>query len=323
MPMKKVESRQRSRHKRPGISLKVLGKRLERLSAENGNKVGEMRMKRVLVVEDDRAVRRLLGEILSKAGYSVDAAEDGVEGLEKLGKKRYDLMLLDIWMPRMTGMEVLANLRNQPHPPRVVVMTADNAPETMISAVREQAYHYISKPFETRALLETVKTALAAKAEPAPIEVISARPDWVELLAPCDLDTAERIQVFLERLKADLPEEVRDSVGRAFRELLMNAMEWGGKLDPNRRVRIACLRAKRMLLYRIADPGSGFRLEDLSHAAVGNSPDQPLNHVKVREEKGLRPGGFGLAMTRAMVDELLFNESRNEVVFVKYLDKPA
>lgn len=277
-------------------------------------------MKRILVVDDDRAIRSLLVEVLNTGGYTVGTAGDGVEGLEKLKEKRYDLMLLDIWMPKMTGLQVLAELQNEPHPPRVVVMTADNTPETMISAVREQAYQYIAKPFENHALLETVKTALTAKPEPAPIVVISARPDWVELLAPCDLDTAERIQVFLERLKADLPEDVRDSVGRAFRELLLNAMEWGGKLDPNRRVRIACLRAKRMLLYRIADPGSGFRLEDLPHAAVGNPPDQPFNHLKVREEKGLRAGGFGLAMTRAMVDELLFNEARNEVVFVKYLD---
>ena len=113
--------------------------------------------------------------------------------------------------------------------------------------------------------------------------------------------------------------EVRESVSSAFRELLFNAIEWGGKLDPSRRVRIAYLRAGRMLLYRIADPGQGFQLENLEHAAVGQASGDPVAHVQVREDKGLRPGGFGLMMVRAQVDELLYNEKRNEVVFVKYL----
>jgi anti-sigma regulatory factor (Ser/Thr protein kinase) len=100
---------------------------------------------------------------------------------------------------------------------------------------------------------------------------------------------------------------------------LLNAIEWGGKLDPTRRVRIAYLRAKRMLLYRIADPGSGFRLDELPHAAI-TYPDDPIEHMRVRDEKGLRPGGFGLLLVQAKVDELIYNEARNEVVFVKYLD---
>ena len=89
---------------------------------------------------------------------------------------------------------------------------------------------------------------------------------------------------------------------------------------PNSPVRIAYLRARRMLLYRIADPGQGFSFRDLTHAAVNNPPTDPMEHASVREEKGLRPGGFGLLMTRQMVDELLYNETHNEVVFVKYLD---
>ena len=85
-------------------------------------------------------------------------------------------------------------------------------------------------------------------------------------------------------------------------------------------VRISCIRARRMLLYRIADPGEGFSLEHLTYAAINNPDDDPLHHAFVREEKGLRPGGLGLAITREVVDELIYNEARNEVVFVKYLD---
>ena len=75
-----------------------------------------------------------------------------------------------------------------------------------------------------------------------------------------------------------------------------------------------------MLLYRIADPGQGFKLADLAHSAISNAPDRPLDHAAVREEQGLRAGGFGIFLVREMVDELIYNEAHNEVVFVKYLD---
>jgi anti-sigma regulatory factor (Ser/Thr protein kinase) len=218
----------------------------------------------------------------------------------------------------MTGLDVLARLRAEGLDPRVLVMTSDDTPETMLQALRGQALGFVGKPIDPAALSGMVEEALAKASVPG-IEVISARPNWVELVVPCDRAAAARIEGFLAHLDADLTPELRESVGYAFRELLLNAIEWGGKLDPSRKVRIAYLRAKRMLLYRIADPGTGFRREDLSHAAIAHEND-PIEHMRVREEKGLRPGGFGLLLVSAKVDELLYNEARNEVVFVKYLD---
>jgi CheY-like chemotaxis protein/anti-sigma regulatory factor (Ser/Thr protein kinase) len=276
-------------------------------------------MKQILVVEDDRPTRHLLSRVLKNAGFAVSTAKDGVEGLRQLRKKEFDLVLLDVWMPRMSGLELLEQLRHEPRRPKIVVMTSDNTPETLLRAVREQAYQYIGKPIQPKAVVALVSDALAASPVP-PIEVLSARPDWVELLVPCEMGAAERIQGFLARLDADLSEDVRGSIGQVFHEMLINAIEWGGQLDPNRKVRISYLRARRMVLYRIADPGPGFKPEDLDHAAVSYAPDQLLEHVTVRKEKGMRPGGFGILMSRAMVDELIYNEAHNEVVFVKYLD---
>jgi len=275
-------------------------------------------MKKILVVEDDRTTRHLLSRVLKKAGFSVATAPDGAQGLRRLRSETFHLVLLDIWMPRMNGLELLAHLRNQRTRPKAVVMTSDNTPETVLRAIREQAYHYITKPLDPKAVIALVTEALAASPVP-PIEVISARPDWVELLVPCEMSAADRLQSFLARLDADLPADLRDSVGQVFHEMLVNAIEWGGKLDPNRKVRIAYVRARRMVLYRIADPGTGFQVEDLTHAAVSYAPDQLLNHLGHRQKKGLRPGGFGILMARAMADELIYNERHNEVLFVKYL----
>ena len=277
-------------------------------------------MQKILVAEDDRPLRHTLHEMLKTAGFSITVAKDGLEALQKLKRKRFDLVLLDIGLPGVNGLEVLTHLRAQPVRPKVVVMTADDTPNTVLRAVREQAYQYVRKPFPPKTMVELVTRALAASPEVPPIEVLSAEAHWVELLVPCQIEAAERIQSFLMGLEADLPDHVRESVGLAFHELLINAVEWGGKLDPNRRVRIAYLRGRRMLLYRIADPGPGFDLEGLTHAAVGKPSSEPCEHMRVREEKGLRPGGFGLLLVRQMVDELLYNEARNEVLFVKYTE---
>jgi CheY-like chemotaxis protein/anti-sigma regulatory factor (Ser/Thr protein kinase) len=275
-------------------------------------------MKKILIVDDDATTRHVVRRVLTGAGFSVAVAKDGVEGLKALKTRRFDLLLLDVWMPRLTGLELLAKLRATKARPRVIVMTSDDTPQTVLETVREKAFKYVHKPVEALALLQTVREVLAA-ADPPAVEVISARPEWVELIVPCTREAAERLQTVMAQLDTDLPFETRESIGYAFRELLLNAIEWGGRLDPKRTVRIACLRTPRMLMYRIADPGTGFRIDELPHAAIGQPSDDPIAHMHVREAKGLRPGGFGLLMVRESVDDLIYNEKRNEVVFVKYL----
>ncbi len=277
---------------------------------------------RILVADDDRTTRFAISSMLKKAGYAVTAAKDGAEALRNIQKKSFDLAFLDIWMPKLTGLEVLARIRAGESRPKIIIMTSDGTPESVLRAIREQAYEYLSKPFPPNEAVEVAARALKQNASP-PIEVISARPHWVELLIPCTREAAQRIQSFLMKLEADLPEDLRSTIGLAFKELLLNAVEWGGKLDPNRKVRIAHVRSSRMLLYRVADPGPGFSFKGLTHAAVGQPADEPVAHVNVRDQLGIRPGGFGITMIRAIADELLYNEAQNEVIFVKYLTSSA
>jgi CheY-like chemotaxis protein/anti-sigma regulatory factor (Ser/Thr protein kinase) len=275
-------------------------------------------MTSILVVDDDRTSRHLTETLLKREGWRVTGARDGVEALKLLRTRKFAVMLLDVWMPRMTGLELLEKMRALKQRPRVIVLTSDDTPVTLLQAVREQAFTYVHKPVDPDLLIETVRETIAAP-ESRPIEVISARPDWVELVVPCTREAADRLQSVMSRMDMDLAPDLRDSIAYAFRELLLNAVEWGGKLDPNRTVRISYLRAKRMLMYRIADPGPGFNIDNLPHAAVGQ-PDSPIAHIDVREAQGLRAGGFGLLTVKSSVDELLYNEKRNEVVFVKYLE---
>lgn len=273
----------------------------------------------ILIVDDHAATREGLRMLLSDAGYAVDSVSDGAEALQKSSESDFKLALLDVQLPGIGGLDLLARWAEQPRAPRVIMMTGVDTTAAALGALRGHAYAFLPKPIVPGQLLEMVSKALS----PAPefnVDVLSARPEWVELLVPCAKDAAERIENFMKYLEADLPDAVREATGLAFRELLLNAIEWGGQLDPTRKVNIACLRAGRMVLYRIADPGAGFRFSERAHAAITQGGPDVIGHMAIREEQGLRPGGFGLMLVRANVDELLYNERQNEVVFIKYLD---
>jgi CheY-like chemotaxis protein len=273
-------------------------------------------MPTILIVEDDRAAREGLCQLLTRAGFSVTAASDGAEALTQLEEQRFDVMLLDLWLPKITGLELLERLRDKPDQPKIIIISADDTPETLLLSLRKQAHQFVRKPIVPADLLALVRSAVASPPGEPAIVVLSARPAWVELLVSCGHDAADRIQSYIVNLDVDLPREIREPMGRIFRELLLDAMEWDGHLDPNRRVRIAYLRARKMLLYRIADAGYGFRASDLPLAAAGHT-GASLQRDGHGGSSLLRPGAL---LARAEVDELLFNEARNEVVVVKYLD---
>jgi CheY-like chemotaxis protein/anti-sigma regulatory factor (Ser/Thr protein kinase) len=276
-------------------------------------------MPEILVCDDDATTREMVQGILKSGGFGVATAADGQAALRALRKSKFDLVLLDIWMPKISGLDLLELLHDEPYIPKIVVMTSDQTSETLLRALRSRVFQFLAKPVEAEPLLRLVNDALSAEPSTPPIEVLSATTSWVELLVPCERLIVHRVQSFLSRLESDLPQEQRESIGLAFRELLNNAIEWGGRLDPNQKVRISYVRTERALLYRIDDPGPGFRPEDLKHAAINNPLDDPLAHTQAREEKGLRPGGLGLLLTKSLVDELVYNEAHNQVVLIKYL----
>jgi CheY-like chemotaxis protein len=187
----------------------------------------------ILVVDDDRTSRHLTQRLLEREGWRVTSAKDGMEALSLLKTRKFHLMLLDVWMPRMNGLELLEKLRDRKQRPRVIVMTSDDAPAVLLQAVREQAFRYVHKPVEPSLLIHTVRDTLTAPDTP-PIEVISARPEWIELVVPCSREAVERLQSVMARLDTDLVPDMRESIAYAFRELLLNAIEWGGRLDPTR-----------------------------------------------------------------------------------------
>jgi anti-sigma regulatory factor (Ser/Thr protein kinase) len=101
--------------------------------------------------------------------------------------------------------------------------------------------------------------------------------------------------------------------------MLLNAIEHGGNFDPSQYVEVAYVRTRKMVLCRIKDPGRGFSLEEIHHAAIDNPAYDPIRHALFREAQGLRPGGYGVLMARHLVDELVYSEKGNEVLLIKYV----
>lgn len=275
-------------------------------------------MSQILVVDDDSALHELIETALTSEGHTLRHAFSGREGMEMLAREKFDLALIDYVMPGMDGGEFLEQLRRDYPDLRAMMLTAFGTPEAVLSAMRRRVCDFIIKPFSMTDLKASVHAALG-EAAPIEIEVISAEPHWVQLRVPCDLAAVSILQKLLIQLKADLPEDTREAMAYAFREMLNNAIEHGGKLDPTKFVEVLCVRTKRAIIYWIKDPGEGFDPAELEHAAVNNPVGDPFRHVGIRDEKGLRAGGFGILMTDQLVDELIYNEQRNELMFVKYL----
>lgn len=274
----------------------------------------------VLLAEDNQPSREIYHTVLEEAGYHVIEAADGTAALDLLNKVAVDLLLTDVTMPGLTGIQLLERARELRPDLRAIVMTGHEISEAVVGALRNHACEFLSKPFDAHELVEAVRMALERDIA-CQIEVISDRRDWIELRVPCDLAAVEPIQRFLSHLHEDIPKETRDAVGAVFRELLNNAIEHGGKCDPSKRVEIKYIHLKRAILYSIKDPGEGFDIKDIEHAAFANPPDQPTRHMEVRQELGLRPGGFGIMLASQVIDELVYNEKHNELIFVKYIDQ--
>ena len=118
-----------------------------------------MSQHKILIIDDERSIRRTLRDILEYEKYEVDDAEDGIQALEKLKENSFDLILCDIKMPKMDGLEVLEKASQLSDAP-IVMISGHGTIETAVDALKSGAYDYIAKPLDLNRLLVTVRNAL-------------------------------------------------------------------------------------------------------------------------------------------------------------------
>jgi two-component system nitrogen regulation response regulator NtrX len=117
-------------------------------------------MSNILIVDDEKAIRKTLSEILSYEGYKIDEAGDGEEGIRKFRDKEYDVILCDIKMPKMDGIEFLDKAKELNPDIPIIMISGHGTIETAVEAVKKGAYDYISKPPDLNRLLITIRNAM-------------------------------------------------------------------------------------------------------------------------------------------------------------------
>jgi anti-sigma regulatory factor (Ser/Thr protein kinase) len=200
---------------------------------------------------------------------------------------------------------------------RIIVLAPALTPSDIIQALRGQVFACFTLPVEPGTIRAIVSDALEADGAGSSIEVLSGVPHWIALRVACRRVNADRLSHFMGELAAELPGTERDHLIAAFREILLNAMEHGAGFDPSKVVDVAAVRTSRTIVFYFKDPGPGFNVASPPHVA---SENDPISHLSARDEAGLRVGGFGMLLTKKLVDEVHYNEQGNEVILVKYID---
>ena len=120
---------------------------------------------RILIVDDDETIRKVLATILEEQGYAVDMAESGQEAINKSGEKSYNLALIDIRLPDMEGIEVLTRIKDTVPKIRKIIITGYPSLQNSVEALNRGADAYIMKPFDMNKVLETISEQLTKQRE--------------------------------------------------------------------------------------------------------------------------------------------------------------
>ena len=224
--------------------------------------------KKILVIEDEKDIRDLLQHYLKREGYDVHGAEDGDSGLRRLTKERYDLVLLDLMLPRMDGLEVCRVLRSQAQTADlpVIMLTAKGEETDRIVGLELGADDYITKPFSPREVVARVKAVFRRIEKPKSKE---AKHEYGGIsLDPLRYEASYKGKVQpLTSKEFKLLEFLLGNKGRVLsRDLLLNEI-WGYDYFGTTRtvdVHVAHLRQKFPVLNRslVSIKGLGYKLQE-------------------------------------------------------------
>lgn len=117
----------------------------------------------ILVVDDDKNLTEILRDYLTNIGYSVEEANDGLEGLDKFRKGAFQLVLADLKMPRMGGVELLKHIKQLDPQALVLILTGYGSIRSAVEAIRDGAYDYLTKPVKLQELEATIRRALKGR----------------------------------------------------------------------------------------------------------------------------------------------------------------
>lgn len=273
---------------------------------------------RILVVEDDADLGGLLCDLLRTEGYDAQCVDDGDQAIEVVSDDPPDAIVLDVMLPGMSGFEVCQRLkfRRETNLIPILMLTALDDDKARGKGLRVGADRYLTKPFEPDALLREIRGTLDHRRKMQDGNVRTA----IQFQMHSDGRLREELNDMLSELFMQTPLSEED-VGRiryAVLEMVQNAVEWGNRNRKDLEVSVSYEVTKDFVKFVITDQGQGFNPQDIPHAA---NEEDPVSHMSIREKLGLRDGGFGILISKGMVDEFKYNEAGNQVTLIKNFGK--
>ena len=278
-------------------------------------------MRKALVVEDDVVLAELLAEVLRRMSFEPSVLHEGKHAVEFVRKNQPDLVLLDLMLPDMSGYDICEKLKldRDTNLIPIIIVTARAGDDDKRTGLRVGANYYLTKPFAIDQLERAVEQVFNWRAE---LRDTGARGE-VHFQLKSDTHYLAELNHLLSSLYlySGLSQEQAQHLTMAVSEMGTNAIEWGNRKQVDQPVTITYRIDPEKVTIVIRDSGPGFDRSKLKHAA---KLDDPTSHLDVRESMGIRVGGFGILMTKGLVDELEYNQAGNEVMtLVKAIYDPA
>ena len=278
-----------------------------------------MTRQRVVAIRPDPALVTVLTSVLSTRYYELECAAGNIDALRRLRERGFDVVITDPSTSVEEDVALTRELRSLRPDIKSIVLAPHATHDAVLDAIRADVFACFTPPFDNREIASMTASALAAENWGNAIQVVSGSAHWLTLRVASHLLTADRVVQFMTELQSGVPDETRDLLIAAFRELLVNAMEHGAGFDKDKVVEVTAARTSRAIVYHFKDPGAGFDRGDLAQAAASSSREAVIAATMHRADAGMRPGGFGMLIVNRVADELAYNEAGNEVILIKHV----
>lgn len=275
-------------------------------------------MQRVLIVSEDTEELSWLLKAPSLQSCEIETVGEDADVIQVLRRRDFDVVVTSPRTPVHSDLALFSEIRRIRPGSKLILLAPETTSKDLIAALRAHVFACFSAPYKTVEIVAMIDRAIEERDWKDGIEVLWASCDWIALRVTPRRLTAERLVRFMSELRSDLPDPEKESLITAFREVLLNAMEHGAGFNPELVVEVSAIRSQRAITYYFRDPGPGFNQQNLPHAAASNTPENPIGHLEYRNAHGMRPGGFGIMMTKQLVDEVIYNEIGNEVLLIKH-----
>ncbi len=271
----------------------------------------------VLVVDDERDANDILAHLVRPHGFEPIQVFSGAEALEEVARRHPGLILLDLSLPDIDGFDLCDRLKRdrETNLIPIIMITAHHDAKERAAGVRVGANGYLIKPFTPEQLYRAMDEAIAWHDEHRQHGTTGE----IDFDIRSELNYLAQASDMLADLFAHTPlteRHIKD-LKQAVMEMGGNAIEWGHRKNADLVLRITYRINPTSVTLIIKDQGPGFDPRDLPHAA---SDEDPIRHLEVRNELGLREGGFGIMLARGLVDRFWYNESGNQVTMVKHFE---